>query len=88
MKQENESIFEDRTGKMTVNRGKKHKYIGIKLDYSKEGAFQITMFENLKSILDTFDRIDTKEKGTKKGAAPANLFTVQEDCKNIDKEHI
>ena len=48
---------------MTVNRGKKHKYIGNTLDYYKEGACHITMFENLKAILDTFDRIDTKEKG-------------------------
>ena len=71
---------------MTVNRGKKHKYIGITLNYSKEGACHITMFENLKTILETFDKIYTKEKGTKKSAAPANLFTVQEDFKNIDKE--
>ena len=86
LKQEYEIIFEDGTGEMTVNRGKKHKYLGTTLDYSKEGACQITMFENLKAILETFDKIDTKEKGTKKSAAPANLFPVQEDCKKLDKE--
>ena len=37
------------------------------------------MFENMKAIQDTFDKIDTKEKVTKKSAAPENLFTVQED---------
>ena len=56
------------------------------LDYSKEGACQITMFENLKAILETFYKIDTKAKGTKKSAAPENLFTVQEDCKKIYRE--
>ena len=61
---------------MTVNTGKKHKYIGMTLKYSKEGACQNTMFENLKSILETFEKIDTKSKGKKKSAAPANLFTV------------
>ena len=45
------------------------------------------MFENLKAILETFEKIDTKSKGTKKSAAPSNLFTVQEDCKKLDKEH-
>ena len=70
---------------MTVNRGKKHKYLGMKLNYSKEGACHIIMFENLKVILDTFDKIDTKGKGKKKSTAPANLFTVQEDYKKIDK---
>ena len=72
LKQECESIFEDGTDEMTVNRGNKHKYLGMTLNYSKEGAFQITMFENMKAILETFDKIDTKEKGTKKSAAPAN----------------
>ena len=70
-------MFEDRTDEMTVNRCKKHKYLGMTLDYSKEGACQITMFENLKSILETFDKIDTKAKGAKNSAAPENLFTVQ-----------
>ena len=60
LNQEYKGIFEDITGKMTVKRGKKHKYVGITLDYSKEGACQITMFENKKSILKTFDKIDTK----------------------------
>ena len=45
------------------------------------------MFENIKSILENFEKIDTKEKGTKNITAPANLFTVQEDCNNIDKEY-
>ena len=71
---------------MTVNRGKKHKYLGMTLDYSNEGACQITMFENLKAILETIEKIDTKSKGKKKSIAPANLFTVKEDCKKLDKE--
>ena len=70
---------------MTVNRGKKHKYLGMTLDYSKERDFQITMFENLKAILETFEKIDTKAKGTKKSAAPSNLFTVKEDYKKNNK---
>ena len=62
---------------MTVNRGKKHKCLAMTLNYSKEGAFQVNMFENLKSILETFDKIDKRSKGKKKSAAPANLLKVQ-----------
>ena len=51
LNQEYDIIFENRTGKMMVNRVKKHKYLGMTLDYSKGGAFQITIFENLKAIL-------------------------------------
>ena len=43
------------------------------------------MFENMETILETFEKIDTKAKGTKKSAAPSNLFTVKEDCKNNNK---
>ena len=71
---------------MTVNRGKKHKYLGMTLGYSKEGACQISMFENLKAVLETFDKIDAKSNGTKKSAVPSNLFTVQEHYKKLDKE--
>ena len=49
---------------MKVNRGKKQKYLGMTLDHSKEGACHITMFENMKDILETFEKIDTKAKNT------------------------
>ena len=39
----------------------------------------------MKAILQTFDKIGTKAKGTKKTAAPSNLFTVKEDCKKNGK---
>ena len=47
---------------MTVNIGKKHKYLGMTLEYSKEGACQNTMFENLKAILETFEKFIQKKK--------------------------
>ena len=62
LNQEYKGIFEDITGKMTVKRGKKHSYLGMTLDYSKEGACQITMFKNLKSILETFEKLIQKQK--------------------------
>ena len=44
------------------------------------------MLKNLKAILETFDKIDTKAKSTKRSAVPENLFTLQEDFKKIYKE--
>jgi hypothetical protein len=41
--QEYESIFEDRSGAMTVSRGKIHKYLGMTLDYSVQGKVKIAM---------------------------------------------
>jgi hypothetical protein len=34
LRQEYKSIFEDRSGKMTVSRGRVHKYVGMTLDYT------------------------------------------------------
>ena len=62
---------------MTVNRVKKHNYLGMTLDYYRERAFQVTMFQNLKPISETFEKNDTKAKVTKMSAVPANFFTVK-----------
>ena len=43
LRQEYESIFEDGSGKMTVSRGKVHKYLGMTLDYTVSGQVKITM---------------------------------------------
>ena len=78
LEQEYISIFEDRTGEMTFNRGNKHKYIGMKLDYFRERYCRITMFENLKAILETFDKIDAKKK-IKRRSQRRRIYS---QCKN------
>jgi hypothetical protein len=86
LRQEYESIFEDGSGKMTVSRGKVHEYLGMKIDYSHPGIVIISMFDYIIEIINTFDKADPRyKKGTKKSAAPDNLFTVNKDCKKLDK---
>jgi hypothetical protein len=51
LRQEYESIFEDRSGAMTVSRGKIHKYLGMTLDYTVRGQVKITMFGYVDEIL-------------------------------------
>jgi hypothetical protein len=80
LRHEYESIFEDGSGKMAVSRGKLHTYLGMKLDYSRRGRVEITMFEYLEEIIIAFDKADPTGGGTKTSAAPSNLFKVDEDC--------
>ena len=68
---------------MTVIRGKVHKYLGMTLDYTVHGKFQITMLDFLDELLTDFDKAEPKGGGTKTSAAPENLFKVDEDCEKL-----
>jgi hypothetical protein len=80
LREEYESIFEDRTGAMTVRRGKIHKYLGMTLDYTVCGQVKITMFDYVDEILTAFDKAEPKGVSTKTSAAPDSLFKVDEIC--------
>jgi hypothetical protein len=84
LRQEYESIFEDGTGKMTVNRGKIHTYLGMKLDYTLPGRVQISQFEYIEEILIAFDKADPNGGGTKTSAAPITLFRIDDDCEKLN----
>ena len=62
--EEYQSIFENGSGKMEVNRVKVHKHLGMKLDYSTVGQVKITMLEYTDEILDTFDKTYPMGGGT------------------------
>ena len=83
LRQEYESIFEYELGKMTVSRGKVHKYLGMPLNYTVRNQVQIKIIDFLDKVLIAFDKAEPKGGDTKKSAAPENLFKVDEDCKNL-----
>jgi hypothetical protein len=85
-KKEYEHIFEDGSGKMTVSRGKVHKYLGMQLDYTIRGIVKISMLEFVDEILAAFDKEDPQSGGTKSSAAPEDLFKVDEDCVKLSKD--
>jgi Reverse transcriptase (RNA-dependent DNA polymerase) len=62
LKDECENIFEDGTGKMTVSRGKVHRYLGMTLDYSTPG--QISMFDYINEILAAFEAANPRGLGS------------------------
>ena len=61
---------------MIVSRVKVEKYLGMTLDYTVRGQFQITMIDFLDRVLIDFDKVEPKGGGTKTSAAPENLFKV------------
>ena len=83
LRQEHERIFEDRSGKMTVSRGKVHKYLGMTLDYTVCGQVHITMIYFLDKVLIAFDKVEPKGGGTDTSAAPENIFKVNKDCEKL-----
>jgi hypothetical protein len=86
LRQEYETIFEDRSGAMTVIRGKIYKYLGMTLDYTTRGQVKITMFDYFDDILTTIDKAEPKGGVTKTNAAPVSLFKVDESCENIKQD--
>eukprot|EP00804_Cyclotella_cryptica_P030533 CCRYP_020167-RC/>CCRYP_020167-RC protein AED:0.22 eAED:0.15 QI:0/-1/0/1/-1/0/1/0/594 len=62
--------------KMTIKRGGKGKYLGMNLDFTEPGVFQVDMSHYVKEILDGFC-----EEVTKTSATPHSdsLFTIKAD---------
>ena len=83
LRKEYENIFEDGSGKMTVHRGKVHKYLGMTLDFTKKGKVVVTMLDYIEECLEVFDKAAPDESGTKSSAAPSNLFLVRTDSRKL-----
>jgi hypothetical protein len=80
LRREYKSIFEDKSGEMTVSRGKVQKYLGMTLDYTIHGQVKITMIDYVDKILTAFNKADPKGGGTKTTTTSKNLFRINEDC--------
>ena len=61
---------------MTVSRSKKHKYLGMDLDFTTKGEVKVTMADYTKECIKIFDKVALLELGTKSSAAASNLFEV------------
>jgi len=95
LRKDYESIFEDGSGEMKVNRGKVHKYLGMNLDFSTKHQVKITMVEYVKEIIAAWDKVapkvdedgfETVRKRGKKGkssAAPEDLFKINKDSEKL-----
>ena len=96
LRKDYESIFEDGSGKMKVNRGKVHKYLGMTLDFTTKGQVKISMVDFVKDIISTWEKAPkssddgfTVVKRGRKGkttAAPEDLFKVNEDSAKLNQD--
>ena len=76
--QEYNIIFEDRSGAMSVSRGKIHKYLGMNLDYTVSEIARISILEYIYEILTEFD------KWTQETEAPS-LLRHQRTCLRLTR---
>jgi hypothetical protein len=90
-----ESIFTDGSSEMKVARGKVHKYLGMKLDFTNVGVVTVTMIDYNNDVIKAWDEAVTKfnnrfERKVKRQriatAAPEDLFKVNDDAVKLDKE--
>ena len=83
IRDEYETIFKDGSRQMTVSRGKKHKYLGMDLDFTTKGEVKVTMANYTKECIKIFNKAAPLELGTKSRAASSNLFEVDEDSEKL-----
>ena len=95
LRQDYESIFTDGSGEMKVARGKVHKYLGMKLDFTTAGVVIVTMIEYVNDVIKSWDEAVTKlDDGFKKvtgrtriaTAAPVDLFKVNDDAVKLGSD--
>lgn len=84
LRKEYEHIMEDGSGRMKVQRGPKHEYLGMSLDYSEKGVCKITMPKFLKETMSEYRVAMPASSGTKPNPAPKDLFTVDADCPKLE----
>ena len=96
LRRDYESIFEDGSGAMVVHRGKKHKYLGMSIDFSKKGITSVSMTDYVKDIVSSWDKASDKleadgfktkfrKQSGEPTAAPSNLFTVDDDSVKLSE---
>ncbi len=85
LKEEYESIFEDGSGAMKVQRVKVHKYLGMTLDFSNKGQCVVTMFQYLDGIVKAYDMVKSKYDDGFIPSLKRRFDSPAPD--NFDKEH-
>ena len=74
------SGYRGSTGRRGSQRGKLHKYLGMKLDFWDPGELRVTMVDYLKGVLEDFPEVIT---GRSTSPAANHLFQVRPEYKWI-----
>ena len=72
--------------KVKPSRGKKHDYLGMDIDYTKQGIFKVLMTKYIENMINEFPYLE--EIKDKKARSPAadHLFNVNPKGKPLGKE--
>ena len=68
---------------LKINRGKVHEYLGMKLDYHKQGKVKIDMTDYLKIL----DDLPDKYQGRAITPAASHIFEVNEIARSISEKY-
>ena len=82
-----ECIFEDGSGAMWVSRGKKHDYLRMQLDFTKNGKVKLTMDNYVADMVKDFYPHD-KTTRTAKTPTAEHIFRVNDDAVPLPQEGI
>ena len=76
---------DDKMGRVTAHRGKKHDYLAMVLDYSEKGKVKIDMTDYVQKMItqyeEVYGQLPSKEV---KSVASANLFNVDKHSKDLE----
>ena len=96
--QDYENIFEDRSGKMKVHRGKVHKFLGMTLDFTSKSKVRISMIDYIREIISAWDKVALSEvsdgfklisrKKKTTSAAPGDLSVVNKDSQKLSPSQV
>jgi hypothetical protein len=75
--------IEERFGKMTVTRGKKHVFLGMKIDYLENGTAEIDMSDYLREAIHEFPEVINSSAAT---PARRDMYEIDEKSKLLDPE--
>jgi hypothetical protein len=77
-----QEIVAGKRAPLTINRGKKHDYLGMILDYSEAGFVKIDMCANLQKIL---EEMPEDMDGTANSPAADHLFQIVDGIEDLDE---
>ena len=86
IQEEYESIFEDRSGEITVHRGKVHNYLGMTLHYTEGGNVKVSMIYYIDEIIASFDKAEPRGCGIKTSPTPEDLYKADKECEKLSPE--
>ena len=70
-------------GPMTINRGRKHTYLGMDLDYETKGVVKVSMKSYIQETLDEFPEVITETRTT---PSADHLFKVNKNGIKLSEE--